>query len=283
MGKANKVKGELADVTEMVGLIQTLKDIADNKYYTLTSKKEMFRRFGETFVEFFRLISLTGAEHPLIANKNPKVGIVVVTIEGGFLGEFNNKIIRFAIEEEAKYDDVTFIAVGDRSIDHLRPFTQDIKIFEKMEKTGIYETAVAVKDYLIEQVMSGQLGKIEICYSWPRDFDTQLPRCNKLLPCDDLLVKQAQFVDSFENVIEESNPSDVIGFLANLWITTRLYEILMDSLIASASAQSKFLEDSVDKMKKERKKTAMKYLKAKKSDIDRSLRETFSARMMVTK
>ena len=53
MGKANRVKKELIEAIEMVDLIQTLKDIADNKFFTLINEKDKFRRFGETFVEFF--------------------------------------------------------------------------------------------------------------------------------------------------------------------------------------------------------------------------------------
>ena len=102
MGKANLVKVELRDVTEMVDLIQTLKDIADNKFFTLMSQKSKFRRFGETFVQFFRLISFTDAQHPLISNDYPVTGIIVITVEGSFLGEFNNKIIRLALEEMQK-------------------------------------------------------------------------------------------------------------------------------------------------------------------------------------
>ena len=101
------------------------------------------------------------------------------------------------------------------------------------------------------------------------------------MPCDELLSKQAQFVDQFEDVLLESDPKDIIGFLANLWITTRIYEILMDTLIASASYQARFLEDAVEKMKKEKNKAQLKYRKAKKTDIDTSLRETNTARQMV--
>ena len=100
MGKSNKVKSELRDAVEMVDLIQTLKDIADNKFYTLINQKYKFRRFGESFVEFFRLVSLSDGKHPLLSNENKKVGIIVVTIEGSFLGEFNGRILRKAMEEK---------------------------------------------------------------------------------------------------------------------------------------------------------------------------------------
>ncbi len=282
MGKANKVKGEFLDAVEMVYLIQTLKDIADNKFYTLTALKNKFRRFGEIFVEFFRLISLTKAEHPLIGNKVPTVGIVLVTVEGSFLGEFNNKVFRLALEEKNKYEKYRFISIGTKLVERLRQYTPDIKVFDNMEAVGIYESAVAVKDYLVDEIMSGRLGKVIVIYSWPKTFDIQKPRVVKLLPCDELISKQAQFVDVVEKVIEESEPKEVIGFLANLWVTTRLYEIFVDTIISSASAQAQFLDDSVDKMKKDRERIKVKYRKAKKGDIDKSLRETFTARMLAT-
>jgi F0F1-type ATP synthase gamma subunit len=155
-----------------------------------------------------------------------------------------------------------------------------MKIFTNMESVGIYETAIQVKEYIINEVMSGRLGKVMVAWSWPKTIDTQKPRVTKLLPCEDLVVKQSQFFSEFENVIEESNPAEVIGYLCNLWVTTRLFEMLMDTNIAAAAAQAAFLEESVDKMKKERIKTRMKYRKARKNDIDKSLRETFSARMI---
>ena len=283
MGKASKVKAELRDASDMVDLIQTLKDIADNKFFTLISQKDKFRRFGETFVEFFRMISLTKVKHPMIANDNPWVGILVVTMEGSFLGDFNNKILRRAMEEKEKHEKVKFIAVGVKAVDRLRQYTPDLKVFTDMEAVGMYQTAVKVKDYLFDEIMNNRLGKVMVTYSWPKSFEMQKPRLVQLLPCVDLVAKQAQFTTNAEQVIEESNSADVIGYLSNLWVTTRLYQIFIDTVISSAAAQASFLEDSVDKMKKEKKKTQMKYRKARKGDIDKSLRETFSARMMVVK
>ena len=89
MGKSHKVKYEYRDSTEMLDLVQTLKDVADNKYFTLTGQRDQFRRFGESFLDFFRLLSFSKVKHPLISNRNPKVGIIVVTIEGSFLGQFS--------------------------------------------------------------------------------------------------------------------------------------------------------------------------------------------------
>ncbi len=281
MGKSNKVKQEYRDAVEMVDLIQTLKDIADNKYFTLTSKKDTFRRFTDTFVEFFRMVDKTEVVHPLLSNQNKTVGIVVVTGEGSFLGEFNNKIIRTAMTEYEKHEDCRFIGVGSLAKDRLEKYTPDIRIFTQMEERGMYKTAIEVKDYLVEEIMAGRLGKVILCYSWPKSFELHKPFVVQILPCEDLLPKTTRLPDTFDHIIEESDPQEVVGYLCNLWTSTRLYEVFLDTIIASASAQAKFLDDSVEKMKKERAKAKIKYRKAKKADIDKGLRETFSARMMV--
>lgn len=283
MGKSHKVKKELFAAKDLVGLIQTLKDIADNKFYVLSGQRDKFRRFGETFVDFFRMMSLGKAEHPLIANDNPKTAILVVTIEGSFLGEFNNRVASLAIEQERENKDVKFILIGDRKVDRFKEITSDIEVFTGLETEGLYETAVKVKDYLVDEIMNGRLGKVIVVYSWPKDMETQKQRLSKLLPCEDLLTKQAEFTSEFANIIEESDAKEIIGYLCNLWITTRLYDMFVDTLISSAAAQAKFLDDRVDELKKERNKTFIRYRKAKKGDIDKSLRETFSARMLVTK
>jgi ATP synthase F1 gamma subunit len=280
MGKANKIKFELRDAVEMVYLIQTLKDIADNKYYSLLNSKDKFRRFNDTFVEFFRMLRQTSVVNPLIHNDNPVTCIIAITVEGSFLGEFNNKITRLAIKEKEKHKEFQFLAVGNRSVEQLKKHTPDLKVFENAESHGFYETAVELKDYLIEQIFAGQIGKVVVCYTWPKRFETLKPKVVKLLPCDSLIKDQSQSTGMIEKVIEESDPKDVITYLVNLWVTTALYEMLIDSTIASAASQSQFLEESVDKLKKEKKKTQMRYLKARKADIDKSLRETFSARMI---
>lgn len=282
MGKASRVKYELRDSVELVDLVQTLKDVADNKFYTLINDKDQFRRFGESFSEFFRLISFTKEKHPLLSNDNPKVGIIVLTIEGSFLGQFNNSIIRKAIEQAEKNPSYQFIAIGDKALEPLSQISDDVKIFSGLEEKGYYEMALELKDYIVKEIMENRLGRAVICHSWPKSFEVQRPRVTRLLPCDDLIQKQGNFSEEFSNLIEESNPIEILGFLSNLWITTRLYEIIVDTTIASAAAQSSFLEERVEKMRKEVAKTKLRYRKARKGDIDKSLRETFSARMMVT-
>src|SRR5438552_2247135 len=140
MGKASKIKGERDTVFELVQLIGVLKDVADNKFHALAAQKDRFARFGESFVEFFRVISFARYRHPLIANNNPKVAIVVVTSESGFLGDLNTRVVRSALSEKVKYPDAMLVSIGKKGSALIATTLKVEKDFDEMEAVGLYET-----------------------------------------------------------------------------------------------------------------------------------------------
>ncbi len=280
MGKANKIKSDLEDITELVEIIQVLKDVADTKFHELASRKDRFARFGESFVEFFRMISLATVRHPLVSNDNPKVGVLGITSEAGFMGDLNAKTVRAIMAEKERHPQGELIIVGKKGAEKLAKVQPDMKTFTDLEEVGLYEIAIRIKDFLIQEVMEDRLGKVIVVYPWSKTFNLQKPRSVKLLPCDELLIKQAEFVDAIESVILESDPVDIIGYLADMWLVCRIYEVLHDTSISEAAAQSQQLEASVQKMKKDKKGIAAAFTKAKKGDIDKGMREIFTSRMM---
>ncbi|NTV28808.1 MAG: hypothetical protein HGA80_01880 [Candidatus Omnitrophica bacterium] len=284
MGKANKVKREMVEVRDLVDLVQVLKDIADMKFHDLFAKRGGFQRFGESFSEFFRLLRNTEVVHPLISNDNSNTCIVVITTEEGFVGDLNNKVVVRAIEEREHYPEAMFVTVGRKGVAKLEMMgVKNAKTFEEIAEKGMYEIAIQLKDFLVEQVMQGKIGKVLVVYPWPKDLQTVKARVVKLLPCEFIMQQQVQKVEQLAKVIEESDPLDIIGYLANLWISSKIYEIMFDTSIAAVSAQSQQLESSVGNVRKEAGAVKLKYRKARKGDIDKSLREVFSSRMMTVK
>jgi len=279
-GKANKIKSDLDDITELIEIIQVLKDVADTKFHELATRKDRFARFGESFVEFFRMISLSSVRHPLVSNDNPTTAILGITSEASFMGDLNAKTIRHIVAEKERTPNSTLIIVGKKGAEKLGKMQPGMKTFVNIEETGLYEMAIRIKDYLIQEVLEDRLGKVLVVYPWSKSFNLQKPRTVKLLPCDELLIKQAEFVDAIETVILESDPVEVIGYLAEMWLVCRVYEIMHDTSISEAAAQSQQLEASIQRMKKDKKGIAVAFGKAKKGDIDKSMREIFTSRMM---
>jgi ATP synthase F1 gamma subunit len=281
MGKANRVKREFVDVRDLVELVQVLKDIADMKFHDLFAKRGGFQRFGESFADFFRLLDTVNVSHPLISNVNKDICIVVVTTEEGFIGDLNNKVVTRALEVRQEYPQARFVTVGRKGVMKLEMLgVKSEKVYEDLAERSLYDLAVLLKDHLVDQVMNGVYGKVIMVYPWPKDLQTVRARVVKLLPADFIFQKQTQTVESFTKVIEESDPLDIIGYLAALWTSSKIYEVLLDTSIAAVAAQSQQLDTSLMNVKKEAAGVKLKWRKARKGDIDKSLREIFSSRLM---
>jgi len=284
MGKASKVKVEVGEVRDLVDLIQVLKDVADMKYHAMVAQKVKFNRFNESFTEFFSLVGYSQIQHPLVNNSNPNTIILVISTERGFVGDLNSRVVGRAMEEKDKNPRSQFVVVGKKGIMKLEGLGQKmLKVWEDVEDKGFYEVAIEIKTYLVKEVLEGRAGRVLIVYPWPKDYTVTKPRAVKLLPCEDLLPKQTQSVEKFKQVLEESDPLDMTGYLADLWLSSKIYEIFFDTNLAAAAAQTQQLDNSLGKMRKERDVVKLKYRKARRGDIDKSLREVFSARMMVAK
>ncbi len=281
MGKANKVKRDFLDVRDLVELVQVLKDIADMKFHDLFAKRGGFQRFGESFAEFFRLLETVNVQHPLVSNSNANVCIVVVTTEEGFIGDLNNKVVTRALELRNEYPNAKFVTLGRKGVMKLEMLgVKSAKTYEDLGDRKLYDLAVDLKDYLVKQVMDDVFGKVLVVYPWPKDLQTVRARVVKLLPADFIFQSQPQTIEQFTKVIEESDPLDVIGYLAQLWTSSKIYEVMLDTSIAAVAAQSQQLDTSLLNVKKEAGNVRLKWRKARKGDIDKSLRETFSSRLM---
>jgi ATP synthase F1 gamma subunit len=284
MGKASKVKVEVGEVRDLVDLIQVLKDVADMKYHAMAAQRIKFNRFNESFTEFFSLVGFSEVKHPLVNNSNPKTIILVISTERGFVGDLNARVVGRAMEEKEKNPQSQFVVVGKKGVAKMDSMGQKmLKTYEDVEDLGFYEVAIDIKSYLVKEVMEGRIGKVIVVYPWPKDYTVTKPRAVKLLPCEDLLPRQNLAAERQHQVLEESDPLDMTGYLADLWLSSKIYEIFFDTNLAAAAAQTQQLDMSLGKMRKEQQVVKLKYRKARRSDIDKSLREIFSARMMVAK
>lgn len=283
MGKASKVKVEVMEVRDLVDLIQVLKDVADMKYHALLAQKTRFNRFGESFMDFFSLVGFSEVRHPLVSNPNPKTAVVAISTERGFVGDLNSRVVERTLQEMEKNQDAVLVVVGKKAVAKLESMGYKMaKTWEDVEERGFYEMSLDIKDFLVKEIMAGRLGRVTVVYPWPKDYTVIKPRAVKLLPCEELLPQQPQTA-GIKQIIEESDPVDMAGYLADMWLSSRIYEIFYDTNLAAASAQTQQLDSSLGKMRKERDVVKLKYRKARRGDIDKSLREVFSARMMAIK
>jgi len=288
----HELRKELKFNTELVQLIETLKNIAASQYHIMEREKERFDRFMEAFSGFFRVVNLVEVENPLVRVASEVLGIVVITSYSGFMGGLNQGVIRRAFETAEGFapDKIAFTVIGEKGEVMFKDNDLDFKFFPGIDQEKIYEQSLAVKDYLVGEVLARRVGKVVLVYPRPISFSAQTIEMINILPCAELFDEDAQsevaerlsgargFLADARKVIVESSFSDMVEYLSGVWVTSKLLEVFEDSKLAEFSARAMHLEGSSQKLEQDRKKLAHQCFKAAHELIDKGMRESFSAR-----
>lgn len=292
----NELRKELSFNTDLLGLIDTLKNVAGAQYHLMEKQKERFDEFMEAFAGFFRVVNLVEVENPLVKVVTPRLGIIVITSDSGFMGGLNQGVIRAALKAQGNLSDqdVSLVVIGDKGAAFFGDQGREFKFFQGIGQDTIYEQALEVKDYVVGEVLARRMGKVVLAYPKALSFSSQTIDAISLLPCAELFDVESDsvvaehvagnaFLASSRKVIVESSFSDMVEYLAGVWVASKLYEVFEDSKLAEFSARAMHLEGSLQKVEKEHKKVQHQVFKAVHEQIDKGMRECFSAKMIKEK
>lgn len=285
----NELRKVLKFNKELLSLVETLKNVAGSQYHQMEREKQRFDRFMEAFAPFFRVVDLVEVRNPLVKVESDVVGLVVVTSDSGFMGGLNQGVVRAGLKEVADVPEsrVAIVVVGEKGASLVgdRPF----KFFPGISHESIYERALEVKDYIVDEVMHRRMGKVVIAHPVALSFSSQTIKVDNLLPCGELFDRSvesevtqrgagARFLVEARKVVVESSFADISQYLAALWVTSQLYVRFEDSKMAEFSARAMHLEGSHQKVEKEYKKVKQQCFKASHELIDKGMRESFAAK-----
>ena len=288
----NEIRKELRFNTELVQLIETLKNIAASQYHTMERDKERFAGFMNAFSGFFRVVNLVEVEAPLVKVVTDVLGIVVVTSDSGFMGGLNQGVLRRAlsVQGDLPNDKVALVVIGDKGGVAFSDMGREFKFFPGIGQETIYEQSLEIKDYIVQEVLARRIGRVTIVYPRPLSFSAQTIEDINMLPCAELFDKDAEsevsqrltrgvpILAEARKVIVESSFSDMVEYLAGVWVTSKLFEVFEDSKLAEFSARAMHLEGSFQKLEKEEKKIRHMFFKASHEQIDKGMRESFASR-----
>lgn len=286
-GKTTRIKGDLDDVETILEIITILKDVSTNRFFAFAKKKENFAKFLEIFLVFFNMLESVKTSCPLVRNNNPGTDLLIITSESSFMAQLNNRVCNTALKEYQKYDDCQILCVGRRGADKCQQLGMKLeKVYENIESKGRYEVALSIRDHLIERIMSGSSGKAIAIYIWAKSFNVLKPRIVKLLPAEELLGGAGDEPDTYgtgRRFITESTIDGIMKVLADIWVSSRLFEMISDTQLSEAAAQAQQLESAIDGMSGEKKGLVMAFKKSQRGDLNKAMREVFTSSSVTRK
>lgn len=284
MGKTKRLKVDYDDTSEILDLVEILKDIASNMFYHSAKSKQILIDFIAYFIDFFKMANFTSAEHILVKPAVNTGAVLLVTSESAFMGDMNARMIRHALGECEKENSKEIIVIGSKAGEKLRTTagrSKHIEIFGHIQEQGLYKVSIQVKDYIIKRVMEKAVGRIIAVYPFSLSINLIKPKSAVLFPSGEMVSQHAdQAEDTIEKIIVESNINEIIGYLSSVWLTCRIYELLMNAQLSGYAAQVQQLEAAGDRLKKEKSILGMMVRKSRKADISKGISETYSASMV---
>jgi len=285
-----QLREELRFNTEMVNLVDTLKNIAASQYHHMEKAKVRFDEFMNAFSGFFRVVNLVAVENSLVRQMSDVRGIVVVTSDAGFMGGLNQAVIRAAFNAQGDLPDdkVAYVVIGEKGSILVGDSGKKFKFFSGINQETIYEQAVEIKNYIVTEVLEKRMGHVFIAHPVALSFSAQTIRVENILPCGHLFDEMAEtevsrrtrgqrFLEEMRKVVVESSFSDMSEYLAGVWTTSKLFEMFEDSKLAEFSARTMHLEGSLQKLEETEKKFRHLFFKAAHERIDKGMRDSFSA------
>jgi F0F1-type ATP synthase gamma subunit len=283
MSKATRAQEDLEDLTNLRGLIDILKNIASNRFHKRLKQKRDRDYFTEALMDFFKLALSSSSKGNEKQTTNDSVAVLALTAEGGFMANLTARVIREALDLTEEYDVVEFHVIGQAGVNKIKTLS-DMKVvpYIDIKEDRFYEIALAVKDSIIELIHQNKVGKLLAVSPVAKSISVVKQEIVQLYPPDVSTGEDEASEEKEEtNLIYESDPEGVLDRLAGLWMTSKIMKLLEECSIAGFAMQSQQLESSLDALETQEKKALLTFRKAKRAEIDKSLREAFANTLIV--
>jgi F0F1-type ATP synthase gamma subunit len=291
MGKVTRIKGDMDDVDALLEILSVIKDVATNRFFAFAQRKANFQKFFDVFLDFFQVMQNVETDCLLLKNENPKVTILTIASDQAFMSQLNSRVASIALQQYQKNPGSTIVSMGRRCAERLKQLgaTNIDRVFTGEEFPERYMLALALRDYVVDRVMSGKTGKVIIVHLWAKTFSIIKPRITTLLPASELVrtsggelteegdaVSESKGPEDKIKLIMESSPDKMMKALADIWIHSRLFEILADVLLVESAVQAQQLESALESLGSEKKGLLTSFRKAGREELNKAMREVFT-------
>jgi len=276
------IKNEREFYKDFYSLINVLKTVAISQFHALERRMQTYEEFINAVESFFDLLSVGSIAHPFVhSGENDPIGVVAITSDKGLLGGLNHRVMTTALGYMQGPKN-QLVIVGQEGQKFVHGLNILFKGFTVGEDDQRYLRALELRDYIMDEVISGRMGPVKVIYPFSSSIQVQKVMEMDLLPCTKWPRKDGkEWSDPLEeDVLLESYPSHLVEYLVYLLMAQKLFEILQFSRLAEYAARTTHLEESSDKIKEIDKKLQRKYFRARHEIIDQQMRELFTARSL---
>lgn len=275
-----RLKKEVEFNSDLKIIVDALKGIAMTRFHMLQRQLTVFERFPQLAGQLLAGIPMDQIDHPYVKVKVKRTVALLVTTDSGFMGGLNSQVVSTGVAEAGP--DAHLVVIGERGLNYLSDSRKECDRFPGIQDRQRTQLASKIREHILPLILDGKCGRFIVVYPKPISLAVQKVTIETMLPCEGWLGSYTQ-TSGDEDMIWESEPRDVLSYVATFWVEHRLAEIFAMSQVAELGARVMHLEGSYQEVTRQGKKLKLQYHRARHEIIDRSMREVFSSQLLFNK
>ena len=222
--------------------------------------------------------------HPLLEPKKEvkKIGYIFLTSNRGLCGSFNSSIIRTMLEilnEKNKTEEIV-ITLGRKGRQAMERIGKKILAdFENLKDQPAFTDILGISGIITEDFLNGKLGEVWVVYNHFHSVLSQKPVTKKILPI--VPDKDRTVKTSKTNYIFEGDRAKLLDQLLRRYISTVVYQTVLESLASEQSARMMAMHKASDSAKEIVGNLTLAYNKRRQEKITSQILEVVSGSVAV--
>jgi ATP synthase F1 gamma subunit len=272
------IKKDLEFNMNLYNLLEVLKEIAIAQYKILEKKLKVFETVFPALGGIYDMLGMSNVDHPLMHLAGRQAGVVCVTSDAGLLGGLNMSVMSQAIKEAQK-NKARLIIIGEKGEMYAKESELEYVVLKGVKDETRFAQATELRDYIMQEEMSGKLGELKIVYPYALSIVSQQVKTLQLLPFNrqELIGSRADRVVS--DMVLESSIGEVLEYWTQLFMGQKFYQAFGMARLAELAARFSHLETSKGKVDQLNKELKLQYFRQRHEMIDKNIRELFCARL----
>lgn len=282
MSNLVSLKRDLDSSRGLAEIIEVFKIAAMIQFHAFQSKTKPREEFLKEVLSCFSMIAKYKNSHPYLVERSSLGSIImVVTSNEGFLGELNTLLIEAALREYRSEKD-QWVVLGERGAGQMDEKGEKFIYFAISSDDVRAQEVEGIRRYLLETYQSGY-GRVIVIY--PRFISVVAQQVEKihLLPYSLNIPSASSLTSIQEEILIEPMGASVVEGIVELWVASKLLEVLWSSRQAELAARIVHLEGSTREISVLNQRLGTAYFKQVHAIKDQTIREISSSKKILAK
>jgi F-type H+-transporting ATPase subunit gamma len=260
VAKLRQVRRRIRSVQSTKKITRAMELIAASRIVKAQQRVAAARPYSEEITKVIANLAAAGAEHPLLAKRDPmaKIGLVVLSADRGLAGSYNSNVIRTGESRVRQFEGeggsgYELFLVGRKAQGYFRFRGYSIKgAYLGMSDTPSYEDARKVAGEVMAAYEAGEVDIVEVAYTQFLSASTQRPVLRRLLPVEGFegngeATQGSEGGDHGTGYeFEPEDPAAILDKLLPRYIEARLFAAMLDASASEHAARQRAMKAATD-------------------------------------